>query len=72
MVRALVARSLGYSLLIQRPVGDVSYEGLPLVCRPVRHPKHIQTIVAATLHGSRPTRRSTAFIELAVTEFSDD
>jgi DNA-binding transcriptional LysR family regulator len=38
MVRSLVARSLGYSLLIQRPALDVSYEGLPLVCRPLADP----------------------------------
>ena len=36
MVRSLVARSRGYSLLIQRPATDVSYEGLPLRLPPAR------------------------------------
>jgi DNA-binding transcriptional LysR family regulator len=70
MVRSLVARSLGYSLLIQRPVGDVSYEGLPLVCRPVRRPKRVQTIVAATLARARPTRRASAFVDHAEAELA--
>ncbi|MDX6585243.1 MAG: hypothetical protein QOI10_4427, partial [Solirubrobacterales bacterium] len=30
LARALVARGLGYSLLVQRPLADVSYLGLPL------------------------------------------
>ena len=38
MVRSLVARSLGYSLLIQRPAIDASYEGLPVVCLPLVRP----------------------------------
>lgn len=33
LTRSLVARGLGYSLLFQRPAGDMSYEGLPLVAR---------------------------------------
>jgi DNA-binding transcriptional LysR family regulator len=70
MVRSLVARSLGYSLLIQRPVGDVSYEGLPLVCRPVERPKLVQTIVAATPSGVRPTHRAGAFVDHAEAELA--
>lgn len=66
MVRALVARSLGYSLLIQRPSGDVSYEGLPLACRPLAHPARTLTIVAGSLKGARATRRSAAFNEHCV------
>jgi DNA-binding transcriptional LysR family regulator len=34
--RSLVARGLGYSLLVQRPAADISYEGRPLVVRPIR------------------------------------
>ncbi len=62
MVRSLVARSLGCSLLIQRPALDVSYEGLPLACRPLADPARTLTIVAAAPRTTRATRRATAFI----------
>lgn len=35
MVRALVARGLGWSVLVQRPAVPFSYEGLPVVSRPI-------------------------------------
>ena len=35
LTRALVARGFGYSILIQRPAVDRSYEGLPLVVREI-------------------------------------
>jgi DNA-binding transcriptional LysR family regulator len=63
MVRSLVARSLGYSLLIQRPAVDVSYEGLPLVCLPLVRPARTLTIVIGAARGAKPTRRATAFVE---------
>lgn len=34
-VRGMVARGLGYTVLVQRPAQDVSYDGLPLVCVPI-------------------------------------
>ena len=62
LVRSLVARGLGYSLLIQRPMIDVSYEGIALECRPVTDPPHTLDLVAATPASVNPTRRATAFI----------
>jgi DNA-binding transcriptional LysR family regulator len=62
LVRSFVARGVGYSLLIQRPSGDMSYEGLPLVCRPLKDPAHRLTIVIGMLRGSRRTRRTEAFV----------
>lgn len=35
MVRSLVARGLGWSVLVQRPANDLSYEGLPLVMKEI-------------------------------------
>ena len=35
LVRSLVARNLGYSVLVQRPATNVTYEGLPLAIRPI-------------------------------------
>lgn len=62
LVRSLVARRQGYSLLIQRPASDLSYEGLPLACRSLRDPAHSQVIVVGAPAGWRPTQRAAAFI----------
>ncbi|MFT2817004.1 LysR substrate-binding domain-containing protein [Leifsonia sp. A12D58] len=35
MVRSLVARGLGWSVLVQRPANPVSYEGLPVVVKEI-------------------------------------
>ena len=35
LTRSLVARGFGYSVLVQRPAVDFSYEGLPLVAREI-------------------------------------
>ncbi|GAA4374327.1 LysR substrate-binding domain-containing protein [Paeniglutamicibacter cryotolerans] len=37
VTRSMVARGMGYAILVQRPAGDVSYEGRPLVVLPI-HP----------------------------------
>ena len=71
MVRSLVARSLGYSLLIQRPAIDVSYEGLPLVCLPLVRPARTLTIVIGAAKGAKPTRRATAFVEHCLDVLAD-
>lgn len=70
MVRSLVARSLGYSLLIQRPATDASYEGLPLVCRPLARPAHTLTIVIGSPRGVTPTRRARAFVDHCVEQLA--
>lgn len=35
VVRSLVARGIGYSIVIQRPVSEFSYEGLGVIARPL-------------------------------------
>ena len=42
LIRSLVARGLGYSLFIQRPQQDLSYEGLPVACVPLDPPPHLE------------------------------
>lgn len=63
MVRSLVARGMGYSLLIQHPVVNVSYEGRPLVIRPIRDRLDPMPVVLGRPAGTRPTRRATVFAE---------
>ncbi len=59
-VRSLVARGLGWSMLIQRPAVDLSYEGLPLVTVPIRDRIDDVEILLVTPPG-RQTRRAVAF-----------
>lgn len=62
-VRALVARGLGFGMLIQQPVVRSSAEGLPLHHLAVRDPLPPMPVVVATPAGVRPTRRAEAFVE---------
>lgn len=61
MVRSLVARGYGFSMLIQRPPTPISYEGLPLVTRPVADPIDPTPVVLARPESTQPTRRAAAF-----------
>ncbi len=38
MVRSLVGQGIGYSVLVTRPAGDLSYDGKALVTRPIAEP----------------------------------
>jgi DNA-binding transcriptional LysR family regulator len=61
LARSLVARNLGFSLLISRPFGDVSYEGRPLVAVPLSGDVKTVDVMLATPPGVRPTLRAQAF-----------
>lgn len=61
MVRSLVARNLGYSLLFQQPIVNVSYEGKPVVTLPIADHRNPIPVVLARPQHARPTRRAEAF-----------
>ncbi|MFI5808445.1 LysR family transcriptional regulator [Streptomyces sp. NPDC051561] len=61
MVRSLVARGVGYSLLIQRPVLDLSYEGRQLQLRGITDEIEPLPVVLAHPTGAQLTRRAAAF-----------
>ena len=64
MVRSLVARGVGYSLLIQRPALDASYEGRELKMHRISDTGIPPLpVVLARPAGSQPTRRAAAFAE---------
>jgi DNA-binding transcriptional LysR family regulator len=52
VVRSLVARGIGYSIIIQRPVSELSYEGLRVVSRPL-DPKPFPTPVSCAWLSGR-------------------
>lgn len=66
--RSLVARGLGWTLLVQRPVHDLTYDGLSVVARtpdrPAVAPVHI---VASWLQDARLSRPTRAFLGYAST-----
>ncbi|MGW0842373.1 LysR family transcriptional regulator [Streptomyces sp. NPDC002787] len=64
-VRSLVARGLGYSMLIQRWPTDTSFEGLPLASVPISDPLEEVDVVIAHAASVTPTRRARAFARYA-------
>lgn len=70
LVRGLVGRGLGYSLLVTRPQGDMTYDGQRLAIRAIKEPAEPSRIVLAALEGLRPTRAMAAFQELAIAHFA--
>ncbi|WP_432969998.1 LysR substrate-binding domain-containing protein [Dactylosporangium sp. CA-233914] len=65
LVRALVARGLGYTVLIQRAPISLSSEGLPIVTQELTDTFDPIAITAITLGTSPPTARTRAFIAIS-------
>lgn len=61
VVRSLVARGAGYSLLIQRPALNVSYEGRAVQVRRIADEVAPLDVGLARLAGAHPTQRAAAF-----------
>lgn len=57
LLRALVARGLGYAVLLHHPPGDLSSEGLPLAVRPIRGLTSTTNIVLAQAKSVRKFAR---------------
>ena len=70
MVRGLVAKGLGVSILVTRPHGDRSYDGAKLACRPLTESVPPGRIVLARLPQSHPTKLAQAFEEFCRTRFA--
>ncbi|WP_437880404.1 LysR family transcriptional regulator [Pseudomonas sp. LRF_L74] len=65
LVRSMVARGLGYSLLIQKPRIDHSYEGLPLVVKRIEPNEFKETVVMVWPDHIQLNARVQALIEFA-------
>lgn len=70
MVRALVARGLGYSILSQRTAISMSYEGLQVATRELAADIPPLGIATAHLSRVRPTARVRAFMEQVETSLA--
>lgn len=67
LVRSLVARGFGYSLLIQRPAVDMSYEGLGVISKRVVPALSEERILISWPRAVRLTARARAVVDLAHT-----
>ncbi|MFJ6417787.1 LysR substrate-binding domain-containing protein [Paeniglutamicibacter sp. NPDC091659] len=66
VTRSMVARGMGYAILVQRPVADVSYEGRPLAVRPI-HPATRNVPISMVWNDRvRLSRSAEAMLELAL------
>ncbi|VEI51288.1 LysR substrate-binding domain-containing protein [Kocuria rosea] len=67
LIRSMVARGMGYSLFIQEPVGGLSYEGLPVVSRPLDPAPRAERVSIVWVAGRRPSAKVRAFVLAAKT-----
>jgi DNA-binding transcriptional LysR family regulator len=76
MLRCLVARGLDWAIMVQPWPTNTSYEGLPIVSRPIADPVKDFDIVLAWAAGARLTSRAAAvaafFRRKASPAFEDD
>ncbi|MGI9480766.1 MAG: LysR family transcriptional regulator [Hyphomicrobiales bacterium] len=72
LVRGLVGRGLGFSLLITRPYGDKTYDGEGLVVRPISEGVEPGRIVLARSVNLRPTRLMATFEEFCTSFFDGE
>ena len=65
LVRGLVGYGLGFSLLVTRPMSDMTYDGQQLDIKPLRNKFTKSSIVLAHHKDLRPTQLMTLFGDLA-------
>lgn len=63
--RSMVANGFGVAVSYTRPYGDRSYDGLPLVCKPLSDPLPMQRIILTHDTRQRLSMAALAFIEVA-------
>ena len=68
--RSMVANGFGVAVSYTRPHGDMSYDGLPLVCKPLSDPLPMQRIILAHDTRQRLSKAGLAFIDVAKAWFA--
>ena len=72
MVRGMVGQGLGYALLATRPAAMQSYDGKPLVARPLSTPAKRSRVVLASRRGTHLSPLAERFTFLARAHFDLD
>lgn len=65
VTRSLVGRGMGYAILVQQPAGDQTYEGKPLVVRPIEPAVPSLPVSIVWPDTVRPSQSATAMVALA-------
>jgi DNA-binding transcriptional LysR family regulator len=68
--RSMVANGFGVAVSYTRPHGDRSYDGLPLICKPLSDPLPMQRIILTYDTHQRISNAALAFVETAKAWFS--
>lgn len=68
--RSMVANGFGVAISYTRPHGDRSYDGLPLICKPLSDPLPMQRIILTYDTHQRVSNAALAFVETAKDWFS--
>ncbi|TPK76300.1 LysR family transcriptional regulator [Mesorhizobium sp. B2-4-15] len=68
--RSMVANGFGVAVSYTRPHGDRSYDGLPLICKPLSDPLPMQRIILTYDTHQRVSNAALAFVETAKVWFS--
>jgi len=69
-VRSLVGNGFGYSVLVTRPAGDLTYDGKRIVAIPLADDVPQGRVVLARMAGTRPTRFAQAFATVCKNHFA--
>lgn len=69
-VRSLVGNGFGYSVLVTKPAGDLTYDGKRIITIPVIDDVPQARIVLARMAGTRPTRFAQAFATVCKNHFA--
>ncbi|WP_146111825.1 LysR substrate-binding domain-containing protein [Arthrobacter sp. MYb227] len=64
--RSMVARGMGYAILVQRPAGDISYEGRKLAVRPIHTGIRHVPVVVVWREGTKLSAAAEAMLALVV------
>jgi DNA-binding transcriptional LysR family regulator len=70
LVRSLVARGLGYAVLLQQPPVEVSYDGHSVVARPIARMSLAFAVVLARSRDAAASRRLELFRKICVASLS--
>lgn len=71
-IRSMVAHGVGYSVLMGRPAGDTTYDGLPVVYKPIRGEIPANAVVLAYPDGNSPNAKIRALSAFCRHEFSEE
>jgi DNA-binding transcriptional LysR family regulator len=71
-IRSMVARGLGYTIIMGRPFGDRTYDGLPLAYRRIADDVPPNSVVLAYPEGTVPTAKVRTLVAFCKREFAGE